>query len=76
MCNGSGWYGFIGKISTSTTDISLGSEINHNLEITTYDPLKYEMGSSILIASISVGKSIRILRVSTHPIMKHRVYPS
>ena len=27
MWNGSGWYGFIGAISTSTTDISLQSRL-------------------------------------------------
>ena len=27
MWNGSGWYGFIGVISTSTTDMSNGSHV-------------------------------------------------
>ena len=37
-----------------------GTEIHHNLENPTCDPLKYTMGSLILIVSICKGKSIRI----------------
>ena len=40
-----------------------GTEIYHNLENSTYKPLVYIMGSSILIVSRSVGKSIQIQRV-------------
>ena len=40
-----------------------GTEIHHNLENSTCDPLKYTMGSPILIVSIYMGKSIRIQRV-------------
>ena len=35
------------------------SEKRHNLEIFTQDPLKYAMGSPILIVSICMGKSIK-----------------
>ena len=41
----------------------LGTEIHHNIENSTCDPLKYKMGSSILIVSICMGKSISIQRV-------------
>ena len=41
-----------------------GTEIHCYLENSTYDPLKYTMGSPILIVSISMGKSIRIPRVT------------
>ena len=40
-----------------------GTEIHHNLENSNCDPLKYTMGSPILIVSICMGKSIRIQRV-------------
>ena len=36
---------------------------NHNLENSIFDPLKYTMGSPILIVPICVGKSIKIQRV-------------
>ena len=42
---------------------SSGTEIHHNIENATCDPLKYTMGSPILIVSICMGKSIRIQRV-------------
>ena len=41
-----------------------GTEINHNLENPTCDPLKYTMGTPILIVSLCMEKSIRIQRVS------------
>ena len=44
--------------------IILGREIHHNLENSTCDPLKYTMGSPILIVPIYMGKSIRIQRVN------------
>ena len=34
-----------------------GTEIHHNLENSTYDPLKYIMGSPILIVPVFMGKS-------------------
>ena len=37
-----------------------GIEIYHKLEISTCDPLKYTMGSPMLIVSICMGKSIKI----------------
>ena len=37
-----------------------GTEKLHNLENSTCDPLKYRMGSPILIVSIYMGKSIVI----------------
>ena len=40
-----------------------GTEILHDLETSTCDPLKYTMGSPVLIVSICMGKSIRIQRV-------------
>ena len=40
-----------------------GTEIHHNLENSTFDPLKYTMGRHILIVSIYMGKSIIIQRV-------------
>ena len=40
-----------------------GLEKHHNLENSTFEPLKYTMGSLILIVSIFMGKSIRIQRV-------------
>ena len=42
---------------------SSGTEIHHNLENFTCDPLKYTMDSPILIVSICMGKSIKIQRV-------------
>ena len=42
----------------------LGTEIHHNLETSTCDPLKYKMGNTILIVLIYMGKSIRIKRVN------------
>ena len=42
---------------------SSGTEIYHNSENSTCDPLKYTKGSPILIVSICKGKSIRIQRV-------------
>ena len=36
------------------------TEIPHNLGTSTRDPLKYKMGNHMLIASICMGKSIRI----------------
>ena len=48
----------------------LETEIHHNLENSTCDPLKYTMDCPILIVSIYMGKSIRIQRVNskkTHP---------
>ena len=42
-----------------------GTEKHYNLETSTCDPLKYKMGYPILIASICMGKSIRIQRVVT-----------
>ena len=47
---------------------SSGAEIHHDLENATCDPLKYTMGSPILIVSICMGKSIRIQRVNSHMI--------
>ena len=38
------------------------TEIHHNFENSTCDPLKYTMDSPILIVSICMGKSIRIQR--------------
>ena len=41
----------------------LGAEKCHNLEYSTCNPLKYTIGSSMLIVSICMGQSIRIKRV-------------
>ena len=41
-----------------------GTEIHHTLETSICDPLKYIMSSTILIASICMGKFIRIQRVN------------
>ena len=41
-----------------------GTELHHNFENSTCEPLKYTMDSPILIVSICVEKSIRIQRVS------------
>ena len=41
-----------------------GTEIHHNLENSSCYPLKYKMGSAILIISICMGKSTRIQRVN------------
>ena len=41
-----------------------GTEIHHNLEIPTCDPLKYIMDNPILIAFISMGESIILQRVN------------
>ena len=46
-----------------TLKLSLGTDIHHNLENSTCDPIKKTMGSPILIVSICMGKSIRIQRV-------------
>ena len=40
-----------------------GIEIHHNLETSTCDPLKYKMGSPILIVSMYMGKYTLIQRV-------------
>ena len=40
----------------------LGTEIHQNLDSSTYDPLKYTMGSPILIVSMCMGKCIRELQ--------------
>ena len=37
----------------------LETEIHYNLEMSTCDPFKYEMGKPILIVSICMGKSTR-----------------
>ena len=37
-----------------------GTEMHQNLKYATCDPLKYTIGSHILIISICMGKSIRI----------------
>ena len=37
-----------------------GTEIHHNIENSTCDPLKYTMDSPVFIVSICMGKSIRI----------------
>ena len=42
---------------------SPGTKMHHNLENSTYDPLKYTMGSPILIVLTFIGKSTRIQRV-------------
>ena len=38
----------------------LWTEIHHNLENSTFNSIKYTMGSPILIVSLCMGKSIRI----------------
>ena len=43
-----------------------GTEIFHNLENSTCEPLKYKMSNPILIVLICMGKSIRIQRVNLH----------
>ena len=40
-----------------------GTDTHHNLENSTCDPLKYTIGSCILIVSIYMGKFTRIQRV-------------
>ena len=46
--------------------LPLGTEIyiRHNFENSTCEPLKYKVGSPMLIVSICMGKSIRIQRVN------------
>ena len=39
------------------------TEMHHNLEISTCDPLKYKMDNSVLILSTYMGESIRMKRV-------------
>ena len=46
-----------------------GTETHQNLENSTFDRLKVLMGSSKLIVSICVGKSIRIQRVKKFEVM-------
>ena len=48
----------------ATIKTTFRTEIRH-LETSTCDPLKYTMGSPILIVSICIGKSIRIQRVNS-----------
>ena len=43
---------------------SPGTEIHHNLENSTSDPLKYTMGSPIIIVSMCMGKYIKIQTVN------------
>ena len=54
-----------------------GTQLHHNLENSTCDPLKYTMGSPILIVSICMGKSIRIQRVKAFVMEIHyiHIYP-
>ena len=47
-----------------------GKETYNSLVISTFDTLKYIMGSPIFTASICMGKSIRIQRVN-YPRTKH-----
>ena len=42
---------------------SSGTEMHHNLEISTCDPLKYKMGISILVLSTCMAKFIGMKRV-------------
>ena len=49
------------------------TEIHHNLENSTCDPLKYTMGCPILIVSICMRKSIRIRRVNHEPLLLQHV---
>ena len=44
--------------------LTSGTEIYHNSENYTCDPLKYTMGSPILTVSIYMGNPIRIQRVN------------
>ena len=41
-----------------------GKVIHHNLENSSCNPLKYTMGSTVLIVSVCMGKSIKIQRVN------------
>ena len=47
-----------------------GTEICHNLENSICDPLKYTLGSPILVVSICMGKAIRI------QLVKYRAFSS
>ena len=40
-----------------------GTEVHHNSETSTCDPLTYKMGNPMLIVSVCMGKSIRIQRL-------------
>ena len=51
------------RVSTVCHNLNRGTEIHHDLENSTCDPLKYTMGTLILILSICMGKSIGIERV-------------
>ena len=54
--------------------LNKGTEICHNLENSTCDPLKYIMGNPILIASIFVGISTRIHRVCVLEVRRNFFY--
>ena len=54
----------LGLHCLSRLEQSSGPAIHHNLENSTCDPLKYTMGSSILIVSRCMGKAIRIQKVN------------
>ena len=52
-----------------------GTEIHHNLGISTCDPFKYRMSNAILVVSICIGKFIRMQRViMTAPQIKLQTY--
>ena len=40
------------------------TEMHHNLEASTCDPLKYNMGNSILILSTCMGKCVRLKSIN------------
>ena len=46
-----------------------GTEMHHNLEISTCEPLKYTMGSPILTVSICMGTSMRMQKVKVYTIL-------
>ena len=54
--------------SGSTLFTKIKTEIHHNLENSTCEPLNYTMGSPTLIVSICMGNPIRIQRVNYHGI--------
>ena len=48
------------------------TEVRHNLQNSTRDPLKYKMDSPILIVSIHMGNPLEYKGLNSHPYLKSR----
>ena len=59
MWNGIGWYGFIGVITTSTTDISLTHSLLQSFTVKTIDKAKILMTNGSLMKVKSIAECSR-----------------